>query len=102
MSLGALSDPGRHVVHLPWVERTLEVLKGSGVDLGPALALTRGGGYIPDFLAPPPLTPLPTFEAEMARLSRTPHETVERGARAAPKGAAPESRAEGRRRGLPR
>jgi DNA-binding transcriptional ArsR family regulator len=77
MSLGALSDPGRHVVHLPWVESTLEVLKGSGVDLGPALALTRGGGYIPDFLTPPPLTPLPTFEAEVDRLSRTPPETVE-------------------------
>src|ERR671910_3078950 len=77
MSLGALSDPGRHVVHLPWVERTREALVGSGLDLGPALALTRGDGYIPDFLTPPPLTPLPTFEAEMALLSRTPHETVE-------------------------
>src|SRR5215217_1998073 len=62
MSLGALSDPGRHVVHLPWVERTREALGSSGVDLGPALALTRGEGYIPDFLTPPPLTPLPTFE----------------------------------------
>ncbi|HET7271696.1 MAG TPA: hypothetical protein VFI90_11495, partial [Rubrobacter sp.] len=28
MSLGALADPGRHVVHVPWVERTLEALKG--------------------------------------------------------------------------
>ena len=77
LSLGVLSDPGRHVVHLPWVERTREALGGSGVDLGPALALTRGGGYIPDFLTPPPLTPLPTFEAEMAALSETPPETVE-------------------------
>jgi DNA-binding transcriptional ArsR family regulator len=76
MSLGALSDPGRHVVHLPWVEKTVKALKGSGVDLSPALALTRGGGYIPDFLTPPPLTPLPTFEAEMASLSETPPETV--------------------------
>lgn len=76
MSLGALADPGRHVVHVPWVERTLEALKGAGVDLGPALALSRGGGYVPDFLTPPPLTPLPTFEAEMARLSETPPETV--------------------------
>src|SRR5215212_8070072 len=77
LSLGALADPGRHVVHLPWVERTMEALEGSGVDLGPALALTRGGGYVPDFLTPPPLTPLPTFEAEMALLSGTPPETVE-------------------------
>jgi len=77
LSLGALADPGRHVVHLPWVERTREALGGSGVDLGPALALTRGGGYIPDFLTPPPLTPLPTFEGEIARLSQTPPETVE-------------------------
>ena len=77
MSLGALADPGRHVVHVPWIERTLDALKGSGVDLGPALALSRGGGYIPDFLTPPPLTPLPTFEAELANLSETPPETVE-------------------------
>jgi DNA-binding transcriptional ArsR family regulator len=77
LSLGALADPGRHVVHLPWVERTREALGGSGLDLGPALALTRGGGYIPDFLTPPPLTPLPTFEAEIALLSETPPETVE-------------------------
>jgi len=77
MSLGALADPGRHVVHVPWVQRTLEALKSSGVDLGPALALTRGGGYVPDFLTPPPLTPLPTFEAEMILLSETAPETVE-------------------------
>jgi hypothetical protein len=76
MSLGVLSDPGRHVVHLPWVEETLEALRGMEADIGPALALARGGGYVPDFLTPPPLTPLPTFEAEMARLSETPPETV--------------------------
>ena len=76
MSLGVLSDPGAHVVHLPWVESTHEALMGEGADLGPALALARGEGYIPDFLTPTPATPLPTFEAEVASLAETPPETV--------------------------
>ena len=34
MSLGVLSDPGRHVVHLPWVEGTLEALRGADAGRG--------------------------------------------------------------------
>jgi DNA-binding transcriptional ArsR family regulator len=76
MSFRVLLDPGRHALHLPWVEQTkgkLEVL-----DLAPLYALVRPDGYIPDFLVPPPTTPLPSFEDEMARLSETPAATVVR------------------------
>lgn len=52
--------------------------KLAGLDLAPLYALVRSDGYIPDFLAPPPTTPLPAFEDEMARLSETPAATVVR------------------------
>lgn len=71
VSLRVLADPGRHPSHLPWVERTLKALKAAGADLGLLFALVRPEGYVPDFLAPPPLTPLPTFEGEIARLTET-------------------------------
>ena len=75
-SFRVLLDPGRHALHLPWVERTRGQL--GKLDLTPLYALVRPDGYIPDFLAPPPTTPLPSFEDEMARLSETQAETVVR------------------------
>jgi DNA-binding transcriptional ArsR family regulator len=75
-SFRVLLDPGRHALHLPWVERTRGKL--GELDLAPLYALVRPDGYIPDFLAPPPTTPLPAFEEEMARLSETPATTVVR------------------------
>ena len=79
MSIRALSDPGRHVVHLPWVEKTQKTLEGLDAeeDLSFVLAIACGDGYVPDFLTPAPTTPLPTFEAEIARLSGTQPRTVE-------------------------
>jgi hypothetical protein len=73
-SFRVLLDPGRHALHLPWVEQTRGRL--GELDLAPLYALVRPEGYIPDFLVPPPSTPLPSFEDEMARLSETPAETV--------------------------
>jgi DNA-binding transcriptional ArsR family regulator len=75
-SFRVLLDPGRHALHLPWVEQTRGEL--GKLDLVPLYALVRPDGYIPDFLVPPPSTPLPSFEDEMARLSETPVETVVR------------------------
>jgi len=75
-SFRVLLDPGRHSLHLPWVEQTRGKL--GGLDLAPLYALVRPDGYIPDFLAPPPTTPLPAFEYEMARLSETSAATVVR------------------------
>jgi DNA-binding transcriptional ArsR family regulator len=76
MSFRVLLDPGRHALHLPWVEQTRRKL--AELDLAPLYALVRPDGYIPDFLAPPPTTSLPTFEDEMACLSETPAATVVR------------------------
>jgi DNA-binding transcriptional ArsR family regulator len=76
MSFRVLLDPGRHALHLPCAEQT----KGKLADLNltPVYALVRPDGYIPDFLVPPPTTPLPSFEDEMARLFETPAATVVR------------------------
>ncbi len=73
-SFRVLLDPGRHALHLPWVERTRGNL--GKLDLAPLYALVRPDGYIPDFLAPPPTTPLPAFEEEMVHLSETPAATI--------------------------
>jgi DNA-binding transcriptional ArsR family regulator len=75
-SFRVLLDPGRHALHLPWVEQTRGKLRG--LDLAPLYALVRPDGCMPDFLVPPPTTPLPAFVDEMARLSETPAATVVR------------------------
>jgi DNA-binding transcriptional ArsR family regulator len=75
-SFRVLLDPGRHALHLPWVEQTRGKL--GELDLAPLYALVRPDGYIPDFLVPPPTTPLPSFDDEMARLFETPAVTVVR------------------------
>lgn len=76
-SFRVLLDPGRHALHLPWAERTREDV--SKLDLLPLYTLVRSEGCIPDFLVPPPDTSLPTFEAEIERLSQTPAATVRAG-----------------------
>lgn len=73
-SFRALQDPGRHALHLPWIEQTTKEVKK--LDLAPLYALIMPEGYIPDFLAPPPETPLPAFASEIARLAETQVETV--------------------------
>jgi DNA-binding transcriptional ArsR family regulator len=58
------------VLHLPWVE---EVRGRVGdLDLLPLLALLPPDGYIPDFIAPPPLSPLMGIEDELERVRATP------------------------------
>ena len=73
-SYRVLVDPARHAVHLPWVRRAYEDLRG--LDLGPLDALVRAQGYIPDFLTPPPATPFPDFDEELERLRGTGAERV--------------------------
>ena len=74
MSFRALQDPGRFAFHLPW-------LLGAQAQLGalalePLYALVRPGGYLPDFITPPPSTPMPDFTQELAVLRQTPPELV--------------------------
>ena len=56
ISLRALRDPSEAAMHLPWVRSVRERVRG--LDLLPLLALVPPNGYIPDFLTPPPNTPL--------------------------------------------
>src|SRR3712207_4071557 len=62
-SFRALVDPARHAIHLPWMARAREELRG--LDLGPLWPLVQPEGCIPDFLTPPPTTPFPDFSAEI-------------------------------------
>ncbi|MFI7442296.1 DUF5937 family protein [Nonomuraea indica] len=69
-SLRTLRDPARQSVHLPWIKAVRPRL--AGLDLAELLALVPPSGYLPDFLTPPPETPLPDFAEELDRVRRTP------------------------------
>ncbi len=73
-SLRLFRDPSTAALHLPWVE---EVRGRVGdVDLLPLLSLLPARGYIPDFITPPPVSPLESIEAELERVRATPARQV--------------------------
>jgi DNA-binding transcriptional ArsR family regulator len=74
-SLRRLRDPAGAGVHLPWVDE-LRGGKLAGVDLSAALTLTPAMGYVPDFLSPPPTTPLARFEDEIELVRTTPPKQI--------------------------
>ncbi len=76
MGYRAMRDPARFAVHLPWICEAQEAVVG--LDLSPLEALVVPSGYLPDFLTPPPSTPLPDFADELETLRNTPLETVRR------------------------
>lgn len=65
-----LHDPARGAHHLPWIREALPIARGLGIDR--ALALTPATGYMPDFLTPPPSSPVTEFESELALVRATP------------------------------
>jgi DNA-binding transcriptional ArsR family regulator len=76
-----LRDPSKHALHLPWVQQTREAIEGHdlGVLFGVVPPMELPGdvhAYIPDFLTPPPATPFPEFEEELATVASTPIELV--------------------------
>jgi len=74
-SVRALQAPARRAVHLPWVRQTRELIRQlPDRDLLQALVPPRG--YLPDFLSPPPASPLPSLAAELAELRSTPSARV--------------------------
>jgi hypothetical protein len=73
-SLQALRDPGSASIHLPWVKEARE--RTRGLELGLLHALVPGNGYHPDFIAPPPQSPLPDVREEIERVRQTPADQV--------------------------
>ncbi|MCO6005622.1 DUF5937 family protein [Actinoallomurus purpureus] len=73
-SLRVLAEPSRRALHLPWVRAVRPRLQG--LDLTPLHALVPADGYIPDFLTPPPESPLPDFVTELAMVRATPAHLV--------------------------
>jgi hypothetical protein len=73
-SVRALEHPEAKALHLPWVAATRQRI----VDLDMALlqALHPRGAYTPDFVDPPPRSPLGELEDELAEMLATPPERV--------------------------
>lgn len=72
VSVRALRHPADRALHLPWVRRARAALADAGTDLGPLLDLVLAPThYIPDFLTPPPTTPVPDLAAELAAMRAT-------------------------------
>ena len=69
-SLRRLRDPSRSGIHLPWINE-LRDGRLREVDLSAALRLAEPVGYMPDFLTPPPSTPLARFEDEVELVRQT-------------------------------
>src|SRR4051812_150075 len=70
-STNTLRDPARRSLHLPWVRAARQRLEGLDWALLGALAADTGG-YVPDFIAPPPSTPLADLKGELERVRATP------------------------------
>lgn len=68
-SVAALRDPASASLHLPWIRSARE--RVVDIDLAPLEALVPPQGYQPDFVSPPPQTPLPDVEEEIERVRRT-------------------------------
>jgi DNA-binding transcriptional ArsR family regulator len=75
-SVRALVHPARHALHRPWVAEARPMVERARLpaDRLAAVASLVGDttGYMPDFIAPPPLEPQPRFADELARLAATP------------------------------
>ena len=69
-SLRVLRDPGGHSVHLPWAREARARL--AGLDYSLLDALHPSGPYAPDFVAPPPQTPLPDVRGGARARARDP------------------------------
>lgn len=59
---------------MPWARATRERVRG--LDLLPLFALVPARGYLPDFVTPPPESPLASFEDELAAVRAAPDERV--------------------------
>ncbi len=69
-SIRIVDDPACGVIHLPWVERARMVT--GDLDLATLVALQTSQNYNPDFVNPPPNSPLVDFEEELEVMLSTP------------------------------
>lgn len=65
----ALADERARSYHEPWRGRVRTAASAAG--LAPLLAALPRRGYVPDFLAPPPLTARPALECQLAQVCAT-------------------------------
>jgi len=69
-SVRVLDDPSGQALHVPWAA---EARRRTGdLDLAPLRALQPGDVYTPDFVNPPPSSPLADIEDELAAMVATP------------------------------
>ncbi|MFH9421768.1 DUF5937 family protein [Streptomyces sp. NPDC017529] len=66
-----LQHTDRHAYHLPWLRRMREALTGLDLSALRLLMPSPQPGYTPDFLGPPPESPLASFDEELARVRAT-------------------------------
>src|SRR4051812_27098008 len=69
-SLRLFRDPASAALHLPWLEDVRGQI--SDAELLPLLSLLPPKGYVPDFITPPPSSPLMRMDAEFERILATP------------------------------
>jgi DNA-binding transcriptional ArsR family regulator len=75
-SMHTLREPAAHSLHLPWIRAARQRLEGLDWRLIDALANSGSAGYVPDFISPPPRTPLSDLPTELERVRATPFERV--------------------------
>jgi hypothetical protein len=73
-SVRALEHPEAKSLHLPWVAATRERVRD--LDMPLLHALHPRGSYTPDFIGPPPRSPLGELEDELEEMLATPPERV--------------------------
>jgi DNA-binding transcriptional ArsR family regulator len=75
-SMQALREPGKHSLHLPWVRAARQRLEGFDWGLIGVIQDHGSSGYVPDFISPPPTTPLADLASELERVRATPPERI--------------------------
>ena len=73
-SLAALDEPARAELHLPWIATARGRLESLDLDL--LKAVQPPGTNAPDFVHPPPRSPVTTLEDELEEMLATPPERV--------------------------
>lgn len=73
-SLRVFDDPTAHPIHLPWYRDIAR--DAARLDLELLRALVPANGYSPDFISPPPASPLPDLDTDLTRVEATPHDRV--------------------------